>query len=73
MVKLPEARIGIAWATAEIAIEGICLRRMVTFRNDGLGERICSHCQGSVVWRTASAVCSGNVAPALVTGCRKSR
>lgn len=46
-------------ATADIAAERACLRCRTKFWSEGFGERICSRCKGTVVWRTAIAGGSG--------------
>lgn len=40
-------------AAADIAAERVCLRCRATFWSEGFGERICSRCKGSAVWRAA--------------------
>lgn len=40
-------------ATADVAAERTCLKCRSTFWSEGFGERICSRCKGSIVWRSA--------------------
>lgn len=40
-------------AMADVAAERACLRCKATFWSEGFGERICSRCKGSSVWRSA--------------------
>jgi hypothetical protein len=40
-------------ATADVAAARVCLRCRSTFWSKGFGERICSRCKGSAVWRSA--------------------
>jgi hypothetical protein len=47
--------VGITKAAADIAAERKCLRCSKPFWSDGFGERICTRCKGSSVWRSASA------------------
>ena len=57
-VKSEEIEFGTIKATADIAAERACLRCRSTFWSEGFGERICSRCKGSAVWR--SAICEVN-------------
>ncbi|MEL6285406.1 MAG: hypothetical protein AAFQ18_04285 [Pseudomonadota bacterium] len=40
-------------AKGDIAAERVCLKCRSTFWSEGFGERICSRCKGSTVWRSA--------------------
>ena len=40
-------------AMADVAAERTCLRCRSTFWSEGFGERICSRCKGSALWRSA--------------------
>ena len=51
---------GAARAKSDIAAERLCLRCTSTFWSAGFGERICSRCKGTVVWRTAVPGGSGH-------------
>lgn len=48
-----DAEIRIVRATADIAAERVCLKCRSPFWSEGFGERICSRCKGSAVWRAA--------------------
>lgn len=52
-IKSTDAETETTRATADIAAERVCLRCRSTFWSEGFGERICSHCKGTVAWRTA--------------------
>jgi hypothetical protein len=39
--------------TADVAAARACLRCRSTFWSEGGGERLCSRCKGSAVWRSA--------------------
>ena len=45
--------IGTIRSRADVAAERACLRCGSTFWSEGFGERICSLCKGSAVWRSA--------------------
>jgi len=57
-IKSAEIDFGSIKAMADIAAERACLRCRSNFRSKGFGERICSRCKGSAVWR--SAICEGS-------------
>ncbi|KPP85881.1 MAG: hypothetical protein HLUCCO07_03565 [Rhodobacteraceae bacterium HLUCCO07] len=40
-------------AAGDIATKRTCLRCKTIFQSEGFGERICSRCKGSVVWKSA--------------------
>lgn len=40
-------------ATTDIAAERRCLRCEKAFWSDGFGQRICTKCKGSSVWRSS--------------------
>jgi DnaJ-class molecular chaperone len=40
-------------AMADVPAARACLRCGSTFWSEGFGERICSRCKGSAVWRSA--------------------
>ena len=46
-------------ASADVAAERVCLRCRSRFLSEGFGERICSRCKGSAVWRAALSEGSG--------------
>jgi hypothetical protein len=46
-------------AAADIAAERACLRCGTHFWSEGFGQRICTRCKGSSVWRSAVSECSG--------------
>lgn len=52
-MKSTDAELETVKATADTAAERICLRCRTTFWSEGFGERICSRCKGSAVWRAA--------------------
>ena len=52
-MKSADAEVQIARATADIAAERVCLKCRSPFWSVGLGERICSLCKASSVWRAA--------------------
>lgn len=52
-MNFADAEIQIVRATADIAAERVCLRCRTSFWSEGFGERICSKCKGSAVWRAA--------------------
>ena len=47
-IKSTDAETETTRATADIAAERVCLRCRSTFWSEGFGERICSHCKGTV-------------------------
>lgn len=51
--KSAEVELEIPRAAADIAGERACLRCRSLFWSEGFGERICSRCKGSAVWRAA--------------------
>lgn len=55
-----DAEIRIVRATADIAAERVCLKCRSSFWSEGFGERICSRCKGSAVWRAAISEGSGH-------------
>ena len=57
-IKSAEADFATIKAMADVAAERACLRCRSTFWSEGFGERICSRCKGSAVWRSAN--CEGN-------------
>ncbi len=52
-IKSAESDFGTIKATADVATARACLRCRSTFWSEGFGERICSRCKGSAVWRSA--------------------
>jgi DnaJ-class molecular chaperone len=46
-------------ATADVAAARACLRCASSFWSEGFGERICSRCKGSAVWRSSMSEGSG--------------
>lgn len=60
-IKSAEIDSGTVKATADIAAARVCLRCGSTFWSEGFGERICSRCKGSAVWRSAISEGSGQV------------
>lgn len=52
-IKPAEIDFGKIKATADVAAARACLRCRSTFWSEGFGERICSRCKGSTVWRSA--------------------
>lgn len=56
-MKSEEAEILTKRAVDDIAAERVCLRCRSPFWSEGFGERICSRCKGSAVWR--AAICEG--------------
>jgi DnaJ-class molecular chaperone len=52
-IKSAEIDFGTIKATADVAAARACLRCRSTFWSEGFGERICSRCKGTVVWRSA--------------------
>lgn len=53
MIKSADVKSGVLKAAADIAGERTCLRCRTRFWSEGFGERICSRCKGSAVWRAA--------------------
>lgn len=58
-IKSAEIEVETVKAMADVAAERACLRCRSTFWSEGFGERICSRCKGSAVWRSASSESSG--------------
>jgi DnaJ-class molecular chaperone len=58
-IKSADVEFGTSKATADIAAERTCLRCRSIFWSEGFGERICSRCKGSAVWRSAISEGSG--------------
>jgi len=52
-IKSADAEVQVARATADIAAERVCLKCRSPFWSEGFGERICSRCKASSVWRAA--------------------
>lgn len=52
-MKSAKAEFQIARATADIAAERVCLKCRSPFWSEGFGERVCSRCKASSVWRAA--------------------
>lgn len=52
-MKSADAEILTVRAAADIAAERVCLKCRSPFWSEGFGERICSRCKGSAVWRAA--------------------
>ena len=52
-IKSAETDFGTIKAMADVAAERACLRCRSTFWSEGFGERICSRCKGTAVWRAA--------------------
>lgn len=52
-IKSVDIDFGTIKATADVAAARACLRCNATFWSEGFGERICSRCKGSAVWRSA--------------------
>ncbi len=52
-MNLADAEIQTARAAADIAAERVCLSCRSSFWSEGFGERICSKCKRSAVWRAA--------------------
>lgn len=57
-IKSVDINNGTTKATADVAAARACLKCRTTFWSEGFGERICSRCKGSTVWR--AAVSGGN-------------
>ena len=54
-IKSAETDFGAIKATVDVAAARACLRCRSTFWSEGFGERICSRCKGSAVWRSANS------------------
>ena len=52
-IKFADEELETLRAAADIAGERACLRCRSLFWSEGFGERICSRCKGSAVWRAA--------------------
>ena len=52
-IKSADIDFGTIKATNDTAAERVCLRCRSIFWSEGFGERICSRCKGSAVWRSA--------------------
>ncbi|RBI83500.1 hypothetical protein DRV85_15710 [Rhodosalinus halophilus] len=52
-INTDDAEIQMQRAAGDVDAERICLRCRSPFRSEGFGERICSRCKGSAVWRAA--------------------
>lgn len=57
-IKSAEVDFGTVKAKADVAAARACLKCGTTFLSEGFGERICSRCKGTSVWR--SAISEGN-------------
>lgn len=58
-IRFGDIDCGTIKATADVAAARACLKCRSTFWSEGFGERICSRCKGSAVWRSAYFVGSG--------------
>lgn len=53
LMKSTDAEVETTRATADIAAERVCLKCRSPFWSEGFGERVCSRCKASSVWRAA--------------------
>lgn len=51
---LPEKPCSPAAARRDVPKARTCLRCKTLFHSDGFGERICSRCKGSAVWKSSA-------------------